>query len=197
MSNTYVYQLGDAIYINLTNQCTNDCTFCVRNAHDGVGGYNLWLDKEPEAQDIISELEKLPSVEKAVFCGLGEPTMRHEVLIEVAKYLKTRGTHIRLNTNGQGSACAGEDIAAKFKGLIDVVSISLNASTEEEYQRLCRSRFGKEAYAHMLSFAESCVKNGIDTVLSVVDIIGEEEVEKCRAIAQRVGARLRVRKYIP
>ena len=102
MSNTYVYQLGDATYINLTNQCTNDCTFCVRNTHDGVGGYNLWLDKEPEAKDIIDKLKELPTVEKAVFCGLGEPTMRHEVLIEVAKYLKTRGTHIRLNTTGQG-----------------------------------------------------------------------------------------------
>lgn len=197
MSNTYVYQLGDATYINLTNQCTNDCTFCVRNTHDGVGGYNLWLDNEPEAQDIISTLEELPSVEKAVFCGLGEPTMRHEVLIEVAKYLKTRGTHIRLNTNGQGSASASEDLAAKFNGLIDVVSISLNASSAEEYQRLCRSRYGEEAYAHMLSFAQSCVKNGIDTVLSVVDIIGEEEVEKCRAIAEGIGARLRVRRYIP
>ncbi len=49
----------------------------------------------------------------------------------------------------------------------------------------------------MLSFAKSCLSHGIDTVMSVVDIIGEEEVEKCRRIAEQTGARLRVRHYIP
>ena len=197
MSDTYIYPYGDAIYINLTNRCTNDCIFCVRNEHDGVGGYNLRLEKEPEASDIIAALQKLPQVEKAVFCGLGEPTMRLDVLLEVAAYLKTRGTHIRLNTNGQGSACAGEDIAPKLAGLIDVVSISLNAASADEYQRLCRSAFGTSAYDHMLAFAKSCVTNGIDTVMSIVDIVGEEEVNKCRDIAHQIGARLRIRHYIP
>ncbi|MFA5675518.1 MAG: TatD family nuclease-associated radical SAM protein [Christensenellales bacterium] len=196
MSDTYIYMLGEAVYINLTNRCTNDCIFCVRNEHDGVGGYNLRLTKEPEANDIISALEKLPNVEKAVFCGLGEPTMRINALIAAAKYLKSRGAHIRLNTNGQGSACAGEDIVPKLAGLIDVISISLNASSAKEYQRMCQSAFGDLAYSHMLEFAKSCVAHGIDTVMSVVDIIGEEEVEKCREIARRTGARFRVRKYI-
>lgn len=197
MNDTYIYMLGEAVYVNLTNRCTNDCVFCVRNEHDGVGGYNLRLAKEPEASDVISALKELPKIEKAVFCGLGEPTMRIEVLIEVARYLKSRGAHIRLNTNGQGSACAGEDIVPKLAGLIDVVSISLNASSAKEYQRVCQSSFGETAYSHMLKFAESCVAYGIDTVMSVVDIIGEEEVEKCRKIAQQIGARFRVRKYIP
>ncbi len=197
MSDTYIYKIGEAFYINLTNQCTNDCVFCVRNSKDGVGGYHLVLEKEPEAEDIIKEFEQIDHVEKAVFCGFGEPTMRYKVMIKVAKYLKSRGVHIRLNTNGQGSACAGHDIVPGLAGLIDVVSISLNASSAKEYQRLCRSEFGKEAYAHMLSFAKSCLSHGIDTVMSVVDIIGEEEVEKCRRIAEQTGARLRVRHYIP
>lgn len=196
MSNTYIYRLGDAIYINLTNACTNDCTFCLRNEHSGVSGYDLRLERDPEAADIIAEFEKLPDVKKAIFCGLGEPTMRLAVLLEVAQYLKTRGTNVRLNTNGQGSVFAGEDIAPKLKGLIDVVSISLNAPTAAEYDRLCHSAYGEEAYTHMLDFARSCARQGIDTVLSVVDIIGADEIEKCRAIAQDVGAKLRVRSYI-
>lgn len=197
MNDTYIYILGEAVYINLTNSCTNDCVFCVRNGHDGVGGYNLRLKREPEASDVISELIKLPKIEKAVFCGLGEPTMRINILIEVAQYFKSRGAYVRLNTNGQGSAFAGEDIVPKLVGLIDVVSISLNASSAKEYQRICRSSFGEQAYSHMLKFTESCVAHGIETVMSVVDIIGEEEVEKCRKIAQKIGARLRIRKYIP
>ena len=196
MSDTYIYKLGEAIYINLTNQCTNDCTFCVRNTSDGVGGYHLWMQKEPSAQEVIALLEKEENVAEIVFCGLGEPTMRLDALLEIATYLKTRGSHIRINTNGQGSAWAGEDIAPKLKGLIDIVSISLNASDAHHYDQLCRSAYGEEAFAHLLDFAKSCVDQGIDTVLSVVDVIGEDEIEKCRKIAEGIGARLRVRHYI-
>lgn len=196
MSDTYIYRLGEALYINLTNRCTNDCTFCVRNTHDGVGGYHLRLSKEPSAQDVIALLEDEADVREIVFCGLGEPTMRLPALLEIAAYLKSRGSHIRLNTNGQGSAFAGEDIAQKLRGLIDIVSISLNAPNAKEYDELCRSAYGEEAYAHLLDFAKSCVAQGIDTVLSVVDVIGPDEIEKCRGIAEGVGARLRVRQYI-
>jgi len=196
MIDTYIYKLNDAIYINLTNQCTNDCTFCVRNTSDGVGGYHLYLQKEPSAQEVIGLLEKEENVREIVFCGLGEPTMRLDVLLKVAAYLKTRGSHIRINTNGQGSAWAGEDIAPQLCGLIDIVSISLNASDAKHYDELCRSAYGEEAYAHLLDFAKSCVAQGIDTVLSVVDVIGEDEIGKCRAIAEGIGARLRVRPYI-
>ena len=196
MSNTYIYRLGEAYYINLTNACTNDCTFCLRNDHSGVGGHDLRLKRDPEAGDIIAEFEKLRDVREAVFCGLGEPTMRLSVLLEVARYLRTRGVNVRLNTNGQGSVFNDEDIAPLLKGLVDVVSISLNASDEAGYDRLCQSIYGEEAYAHLLDFAKSCVNQGIETVLSVVDIIGPDEIEKCRKIAEGVGAKLRVRSYI-
>jgi TatD family-associated radical SAM protein len=196
MSNTYVYKLGDAHYINLTNACTNDCTFCLRNEYCGVGGYDLRLSREPDAADIIAAFEKLPDVRRAVFCGLGEPTMRLDALLGVARYLKSRGVEVRLNTNGQGSAFAGEDIAPRLKGLVDVVSVSLNASNAAEYDRLCRSAYGEAGYQHMLDFARSCAAQGIETVLSVVDLIGAEEIEKCRRIAGDIGAKLRVRSYI-
>ena len=194
--NTYVYDYKDAIYINLTNKCTNNCTFCIRNEHNGIGGHNLKLDKEPEAADIIEELEKRDKVDRVVFCGLGEPTMRFGVLLQTARYLKTRGAHVRINTNGQGSAYAGYDIAQKMSGLVDTVSISLNASNAADYQESCRSRYREQAYTYLLEFAKSCIAAGIETVLSVVDIIGEEEVEKCRRIVQEIGAKFRVRHYI-
>lgn len=194
--NTYVYKLNDAYYINLTNACTNNCTFCLRNEHSGVGGYNLKLSRDPEAADIIAEFERIPDVKEAVFCGLGEPTMRLDVLLEVARYLKTRGVHVRLNTNGQGSVFSGEDIAPKLRGLVDTVSISLNAPNAAQYDRLCQSVYGEEAYTHVLDFAKSCVAQGIETILSVVDLIGEDEIEQCRRIAEGLGAKLRVRGYI-
>lgn len=197
MSDTYIYRLGDATYINLTNRCTNNCTFCVRNTQDGVGGYHLLLEKEPKARDVIGLLEQQQDVAQVVFCGLGEPTMRMDTLLEIAAYLKSRGSHIRVNTNGQGSAYAGYDIAARMKGLVDTVSISLNAPNAREYNELCRSVYGEQAYADLLDFAKSCIAQGIETVLSVVDVLPQDEIEQCRRIAAQAGAKFRVRHYLP
>lgn len=196
MSDTLIYRIGGAIYINLTNKCTNNCTFCLRETHDGVENYHLWLKKDPEASEIIEALEKEADVSEAVFCGLGEPSMRLEVMLDVARYLKTRGSHVRLNTNGQGSAYAGRDITPELKGLIDTVSISLNASDAVKYDAICKSIYGEEGFDHMLDFAKSCLTQGIETILSVVDLIGEEEIAKCQKIAQDAGAKLRIRHYI-
>lgn len=196
MSDTLIYRIGDAIYINLTNKCTNNCTFCLRETYDGVDGYHLRLKKDPEANEIIDALEEETDVSEAVFCGLGEPSMRLEVMLDVARYLKKRGSHVRLNTNGQGSAYAGRDIAPALKGLIDTVSISLNASDAVKYDAICKSIYGEEGFDHMLDFAKNCMKQGIETILSVVDLIGEEETAKCEEIAQNIGAKLRIRHYI-
>jgi len=193
---TYIYKYGDAVYINLTNECTNRCTFCIRNAHKGVDDYDLWLEKEPEAKDIINRLEQIRDETKFVFCGFGEPTMKLGVLLEVAKYLKERGAYVRLNTNGQGSAYAGYDIAPSLRGLVDKVSVSLNAPDAAGYDRICRSVYGEKAFGNVLGFAKSCIAQGIDTVLTVVDVIGEEEIEKCRRLAESMGAGFRVRRRI-
>lgn len=193
---TYVYKYGNSIYINLTNRCTNACTFCIRNKHEGVGGHNLWMKKEPEAQEIISELKKETAIEKAVFCGFGEPTMRLEVLIEVAGYLKSRGANVRLDTNGQGSAYNKRDITPELKGLIDTVSVSLNAPDAKGYQQISKSVFGEEAFQHLQDFAKGCLKQGIETMFSVVDVIGLQQIEESKKIAESIGAKFRVRKYI-
>ncbi len=194
--NTYIYELKGATYINLTNRCTNNCDFCLRNTRDGVAGYDLKLDKEPTADDVIQELKKKENLGEVIFCGLGEPTMRLDILLEVAKYLKSRNAHVRINTNGQGSAYAKKDISKSFKGLIDTVSISLNAQNAEEYQKICHSVYGTKAYEHMLEFAKCCKDQGIKTVLSVVDILGEKKIKECREIARKTGADFRVRKYV-
>ena len=196
MSDTLIYRIGGAVYINLTNKCTNNCTFCLRETQDGVDGYHLRLKKDPEASEIIAALAQESDVKETVFCGLGEPTMRLETLLGVAAYLKSRGSHVRLNTNGQGSAYAGRDIAPELKGLVDTVSISLNASDAVKYDEICKSIYGEEGFDHMLEFAKSCIREGIETVLSVVDVIGQSEIERCQKIADDVGARLRVRHYI-
>ena len=44
---TYVYTLDGNLYINLTNKCSNGCSFCVRNERASYYGNYLWL-RHPE-----------------------------------------------------------------------------------------------------------------------------------------------------
>ena len=52
-SNTFVYELDGNLYINLTNRCSNACSFCVRNDKESYFGNALWLEHEPSAAEVI------------------------------------------------------------------------------------------------------------------------------------------------
>ncbi len=199
----YTYSAEDNheqyLYVNLTNRCTNRCTFCIRNNQDGIGeGRHLWLDHEPDKDEVIAAMSEynLADFEEVVFCGYGEPTMRIEVLCEVAKWLKEScGAKTRINTNGHGNEFNKKDITPLLGGIIDTVSVSLNASNAKAYDESCKSVYGEKAFDIMLDFAKKA-KEHTNVVLSVVDIIGKEEVAKCQKLADEIGVTLRVREYI-
>ena len=145
---------GITVYVNSTNRCTCSCTFCLRQTKEMIEGNDLWLKKEPTVAEIIAEFEKydLNDFKEVVFCGFGEPLIRHDDLMEVARYIK-------------------------------------------EYLRLTRSRYGMDSFAEMLDFASKCKPYVAHVVLTVVDIIGTEEIAKCQKIADDLGVTLRVRPY--
>lgn len=190
---------GITCYINSTNRCTCSCTFCLRQTKEMLEGNTLWLKEEPTVSEIIDEFEKydLNDFKEVVFCGFGEPLMRHDDLMEVAKYLKSKKPDLktRVNTNGLSSLYNKKDITPDFAGLLDTVSISLNASNKEEYLRLTRSKYGIESFDEMLDFALKCKSCVPNVVLTVVDIIGEDEIQKCQKIADNLGVQLRVRAF--
>ena len=190
---------GITVYVNSTNRCTCSCTFCLRQTKEMIEGNDLWLKKEPTVAEIIAEFEKydLNDFKEVVFCGFGEPLIRHDDLMEVARYIKGKRADlpIRVNTNGLSSLYRQRDITPEFKGLLDTVSVSLNASNKEEYLRLTRSRYGMDSFAEMLDFASKCKPYVAHVVLTVVDIIGTEEIAKCQKIADDLGVTLRVRAY--
>lgn len=196
-NNTIVYEIDKKIYINLTNKCSNNCEFCVRNGRQTFYDYYLWLDKEPTVQEVISELKNYMEYEEFVFCGFGEPLYKLDDIVSIAKFLKTNGKRTRLNTNGQADLiCKNQNAAQKLKGLIDIISISLNASTAEEYHKICHCDFGEEGFYSLLRFAEDSKNQGIKVKLSIVDCIEKQEIEKAKEIAQRLGVELRIRKYV-
>lgn len=195
--NIYTYVMDGNIYINLTNKCSNNCDFCVRNGAKGINGYELWLDKEPSAEEIIKELEALDVTKynEVVYCGFGEPTYRYDAIKVISNYVHSKGGKTRINTNGQANAILGYDITEEFPTYLDVVNVSLNATDAKKYQEICHSIYGENSFEIMLEFARKLVGK-CRVILSVVDCIGEEEINKARAIAKNIGAELRVREEI-
>ena len=188
------------LYINLTNRCDNDCVFCLRRTKEMMRGSSLWLEREPTVEEVIDELRAVrwSAVSEAVFCGFGEPTLRLKELLEILKWLRENhaGVSTRLNTNGLGELAHGREIALEFEGLLDVASISLNASTAEKYYALTRSSYGVGAFEAMLTFAEHMKKFVPLVVLTIVDKVSPpEEIERCRELCSARRLTLRVRPF--
>lgn len=194
---TYVYPIGNNLYINLTNRCSNRCSFCVRNGSEQFEGYSLWLkDGEPSCGQVIEEIGDPKRYDEIVFCGFGEPTYRFDDMLKICAYVHERGGKTRLNTNGHGSIINQRDIAPELAGAMDGVNISLNAPDARSYKKICRPLYADMAFDSVLFFARSCKENGVNCWFSVVDLIGDEAIAKCRRIADEVGIPLRVRKTI-
>ena len=200
---TVTYRVGDGLYVNLTNKCPCACTFCIRQNAPGVyGSDSLWLEREPTPDEVCAAIERnLGDCTELVFCGYGEPTERLDALLEVAA--RFRKSHpdilIRVNTNGLSDLIAGEPTAHRFAGLVDAVSISLNAPTAEEYVALCRPKFGAAAHAALLKFAEEVKRFVPNVTLTVVgtEALTPEKEAACRRLAAERGVPLRVRRFEP
>jgi TatD family-associated radical SAM protein len=197
-----VYWLDNTLYLNITNQCSNNCYFCLKRYRRGVGGFNLKLAKEPTVAEITAELAEvlhMRSWDALVFCGFGEPTTRLDVLLEVARWVRQhygRPLQIRLDTNGHGYALnAGRDVAAELKATsVDRVSVSLNAGDRETYLEICKPTF-PDAYEAVLNFI--CKAKLVLTVEATAVRLPEVDLPKAKAAANGLGVAFKVREYIP
>ncbi|MDE6276121.1 MAG: TatD family nuclease-associated radical SAM protein [Clostridia bacterium] len=198
MQNRYVYTVDNNVYINLTNRCSNRCEFCVRYYDKPIYG-DLWIKDEPSADVVIDILDKdynLADYGEVVFCGYGEPTYRFDAIEKISDYVHSKGAKTRINTNGQANEILGQDITERISKCIDTINVSLNATDAIKYDKICHSDYGERAFDIMIDFAKKCVNHGGNVVLSVVDVIGQEEIAKAREIAKSVGAKLRVRELL-
>ncbi len=194
---TFVYRVGRGLYVNLTNRCVNVCKFCLRAFADTVGeNDSLWLTREPYPEEVWDDLRRagLRHYDEVVFCGFGEPTLRLDELLWIAERVKEEGgPPVRLNTCGQANLIYAEDVTPRFQGLVDVVSISLNAKNAVEYQAMCHPVFGIEAFDSILEFTRRIKQYVPRVILSVVDVLSEDDIEACRKIAEDCGVEFRLR----
>ena len=199
MAMTILYPVGQHLYVNLTNQCPCACTFCIRQNGDGAyGSDSLWLEHDPDFSEVKAAFAKwnLSEFIELVFCGYGEPTEALDLLLETARYAKSLPgcPPLRLNTNGLSDLIHGKPTAHLLEGLLDTVSISLNAGTEAEYLAVTRPKWNN-AFTAMQQFAVDCKQYVPHIMFTVVDVIPQEEIDAAQKLADSLGIPLRVRKY--
>ncbi len=196
---TITYEVGSGLYVNITNRCTNSCDFCVRSVADGTYG-ELWLEKEPTCEQILDDIKArdLSKYSELVFCGYGEPAIRLDDILAVAEKVKSFSSiPVRINTNGHANLIYGCDVTPKLQGLIDCVSVSLNAATAEKYEKLCHPIFGVASFNALIEFAKAA-KNYVPKVMfSIVrGSIPDEDIELCQKLADESQITLKIREYI-
>lgn len=200
MTITYVVENG--LYVNMTNKCTNRCDFCIRKNGDGAyGSDSLWLEREPSREEVWAAIQQADPMAygELIFCGYGEPTCRLDDMLWVCGQVRQTypAVKIRLNTNGHASLIYGEDVAARFAGCFDVLSISLNAPSAKEYDAICHSKYGLAAFDGMFSFASRVKKYVPQVIFSVVrQFLSPEALAECQRLCDEAGVPLKVREYI-
>lgn len=194
---TILYDYKESLYVNITNQCPCSCVFCIRKETDHVGNSDsLWLNHEPTVEEVKEEFKKfnLEKYDEIVFCGYGEPLVRINEVIEIAKFIRSiSDLKIRINTNGLSDLIHNKKTAMLLKGNIDSVSISLNAPNKTKYNEVTRPKFGEKSFDALLDFAADCKEYVEELNFSVVDEISNEEIEESQKLADKMNIVLKVR----
>lgn len=154
-----VYWLGDNLYINITNQCPNNCYFCFRKYKETLNGFNLKLTEEPTTNQIVMAIQNVISKRRwkeIVFCGFGEPLTRLDTVLEVTEQTKKQYANtIRVVTNGQGRLINEQrKVVTELKQAgVDKISVSLNAQNGLTYDLVCKPKL-VNAFQEVLNFIE-------------------------------------------
>ncbi len=197
---TIFYEFDKKLYANITNKCPCSCVFCIRKNSDSVGeNDSLWLEHEPDLDEITAAFDAFDKtgLSELVFCGYGEPMERAEMLVKTAEYVKkSTKMKIRVNTNGLVKRINPDFDISTLKGVIDSVSISLNAPDAVRYNEVTRPKYGLSAFETMLDFAEKMKDIVPQVIFTVVDIISKNEIAACQKLASDMNIPLRIRHHV-
>lgn len=201
----YAYKYRDArkLYLNVTNRCTNRCSFCVRYRTEGLGGALLRGEAEPDFRKLRAAVQAQGALEtfgEFIWCGYGEPTFRLDLIRQAAPWLRSGGATIRLNTNGHACLIHGRDVLLELAQAVDEVSVSLNAPNCRRYLELCNPDSGsiprtgpgipdsRIFWDAMLDFLLRSPDYFKRTQASVVGYaLVQEEIDRCRSLACSLG----------
>ena len=189
------YRIRGSVYLNITNRCTNACVFCAKRTDYHVKGHYLRLPAEPSVAEIVAEVGDPAAADEIVFCGFGEPLLRLEEVKAVARDLKSRGARSRINTDGLAKLVHGRDILPEIEGLVDALSVSLNAPDAETYARICPNRYGAASFPALLEFLRKAPRHVPSVTATAVALPGLDH-DAVRRLAESIpGVSFRLRSF--
>jgi TatD DNase family protein len=189
------YKIRNSLYLNITNRCTNACTFCAKRDDFHVKGHYLKLPEEPSVGDVLAEVGDPARYDEIVFCGFGEPFLRLSDVKAIAKELKSKGARIRVNTDGLANLVHGRSILPELAGLVDALSVSLNAPDAETYARICPNRYGRASFAALIDFLREAPRH-VPSVVATAVALPELDHEAVRRLAESIeGVTFRLRPF--
>ncbi|MGE5188593.1 MAG: TatD family hydrolase [Gemmatimonadota bacterium] len=189
------YRIRNSLYLNVTNRCTNACVFCAKRTDYHVKGHYLKLPAEPSVAEILAEVGDPSAADEIVFCGFGEPLLRLDDVKAVARALKARGARIRINTDGLANLVHGRDILPELAGLVDALSVSLNAPDAETYARICPNRYGAASFPALLDFLRRAPRH-VPSVVATAVALPELDHDAVRRLAESIpGVSFRLRSF--
>ncbi len=195
INQTLVYEIRDSLYLNVSDRCTLACKFCPKTHSNDYQLYdnNLRLEHLPSSEEVISVIKNPASYREIVFCGFGEPTLRLNVVLEIANYIKQHQGNVRLNTDGLVNHVHKRNVLPEMKGLIDTISVSLNAQNEQRYNQHCQPAM-TNSFEAMLLFLKTATTYIPTVFATAIDGLDGVDIEACKRLADDCGAVFRSRK---
>ncbi len=189
------YPIRSSLYLNITDRCTLECQFCPKHTEQGpvVHDFDLSLSHRPEIEEIINSIGNPADYEEVVFCGFGEPTLRFKVLLEIARWIKAHGGAVRVNTDGLANLVNKRNVLPEMQGLVDSLSVSMNAHNPELYARHCQPAL-PGSWEAMLAFLEEAPKYIPRVTATAIDGMDGVDIKACEKLAAQLGVEFRRRK---
>ena len=135
---------------------------------------------------------------RALLTNDGETAFKAGASATITGNMLTTAACATIRSDRAMLADMGRDVTPDLKGRIDVLSISLNGSTAEEDCAVTHPRDGEAAWQAMLDFTRRAAGYVPTVVMTIVNKDkSPAEIAACRALAEGLGAVLRIREYIP
>jgi TatD DNase family protein len=172
------------------------CPYCVKHKWaNKFNGNDLKLEREPSAKEVIESIGDPKKYKDIVFCGYGDALVRIEEVKEIAKWIKENKGTVRINTAGLANAYHARNILPELKGLVDIISVSLNGSNPEEHNKINNSMFKEKSFGEIVKFVNEAKKYIPKVVITAVEF-PNFDTSKVKEIADKLGVCFRSRPYL-
>lgn len=170
----------EMVTILITKRCNFHCIGCSSSSPDYTKNFNSQKNRELKTNDIKKLIDEVSFFKPFIYFNGGEPTI-HPNLIELIKYVKSKGMVCALTTNG---SLLNKDYAKELiESKLDFISVSIDGP--EEFHDKVRGFKGafKKATEGIRNIVSTRENLGVDYPhVRLASIIYPERVENSKFI---------------